>query len=172
MVSDSGGAPDELVRSKASASSALDAIVVSLLRRRPSPRTSVQKLGLLVKAIIDRQLPEEFVSYYYGGFSEEVTESLSGLVDEGFARRSSGGSYELTSAGGALARTLDGDQKLGHIASTSAELLEFVAGLDDGEVVSLLYGLFPELTTASRIRDDVEARPLPTRVKITKVILQ
>lgn len=168
----SGAAPDDPVRSKASASSSLDAIVVSLLRKRPSPRTSVQKLGLLVKAIIDRRLPDEFVSYYYGGFSEEVTESLSSLVDEGFARRSSGGSYELTPAGSTLARTLEADQKLGRVSSTSAELLDFVAGLDDGEVVSLLYGLFPELTTESRIRDDVEARPLPARVKITKVILQ
>lgn len=151
----------------------LDAIVVSILGKRPSPRTSVQKLGLLVKAIVDRRLPDEFVSYYYGGFSEEVTETLAGLVEEGFARRVPRGAFALTSDGDSLSKAIGTDRKLGGgIVAVSHEIIEFVASLDDGEVVSLMYGLFPELTTESRIKDDVEARPLPSRVKITKVNLR
>ena len=88
-----------LLEDKVQDASVSDRIVLAILSWRPSRATSVQKLGLLVRAAVEGRAPEGIGPHFSGGFDDDIAESLEGLNEEGYVFSNPDGTFALSMSG-------------------------------------------------------------------------
>ncbi len=152
---------------KARDASVSDKIVLAVLRRRPSRATSVQKLGLLVRAAVEGKVPAGFNPHFFGGFDDDIDNSLEELGEEGFVFESPDGAFTLSPAGQELISKYLTDPVSEKAKEASEKIVGRMIHLTDREILSIAYEMFPELTGSSLIREQVKQ---VKRVKNAEVV--
>lgn len=155
----------DLLQSRADDASQSDKLVLALLSERPSRSTAVQKIGLLLETVRSGKVPAGFSPYFFGGFDEDIDDSLGQLKTEGYVCENDG-VYTLTSTGKELLETYLKDEVTAQIKSLTAKIVPRLARLTDQEILAVMYELFPELTTNSLIKDRV---PKVRRIKNVEI---
>jgi hypothetical protein len=151
---------------KARSATLPERLVLSILRRRPTTATGLQKLGIAVGAVFEGRVPESFKAFHYGGFDDDVSEALESLHEEGYVQIAGGSTFTLSREGQELVdrHLTDGDAtRLKGIAETIAEAFE---GSSDDQVIAVVYDMFPELTAESRIKERVARTPRPKNIRV------
>ena len=130
-------------------------IVLSILRYRDSKVTSLQKLGLLIAAIFRGNVPEGFSAYYFGGFSDDIADSIEILEDEGYLKTAPDKHLKLTEDGVALVNDFMNDAESKRIIDISAHIAGGMQRLSENEILAIIYLMFPELTSKSLIKNRI-----------------
>lgn len=158
----------DLLKERAENSSSTDKLVLAILDNRPTGPTGMQKLGLTVKSIFESQAPSSYAAYHYGGFDDEVAESLTALRDEGFVEFVNGKVYRLTDSGRTLVEKYLVDPESQRFRTVAGDIIPKLRRLSDDEIVSVVYSLFPELADESMIKDRKDTNP--KRIKGVEVL--
>jgi hypothetical protein len=158
----------DVVRERAQNSSSVDKLVLTVLENRPVRATGLQKLGLTVLAVLEGRTPKAFVAHHFGGFDDDVTESVDALRSEGFVELVGGAVFRLTPAGRELVESHLKDEESNRLKEIAANLIPRMRQLTDDEVVSVVYSLFPELAENSLIRHRIDTGP--KRIKNVEVL--
>ncbi|AKG91893.1 hypothetical protein GAH_00772 [Geoglobus ahangari] len=122
-----------------------------------SRATRIQKLGLIINAIKEGKTPSSHGPYFYGGFSDDIEESLNYLLESGMIKIENG-EYALTEYGRKILEYLE--KKLDDDYKKLKEIVEDITPplkkLNDRDLVTLTYLLFPELAKNSLIKEEIE----------------
>jgi hypothetical protein len=116
--------------------------------------TRLQKLSLIVKALLDGKVPDTHGAYFFGGFSDDVDEGIESMRSEGYLLYDSGKGYRLTEDGKGLLAILT--IKEFRLDDTVKKVTSMFGNLTDKQVTALTYKLFPELTTNSVIKEEMK----------------
>lgn len=157
----------ESLEDKARDASVSDRIVLVVLRRRPSRSTSVQKLGLLVHAAVEGKVPAGFNPHFFGGFDDDIGNSLEELCEEGFVFENPDGAFALTPAGEDLITKYLTDPASEKVKEVGDKIVGRMVHLSDRNILAIAYEMFPELTGNSLIKNQVER---VKRVKNAEVV--
>jgi uncharacterized protein YwgA len=129
-------------------SSNCDSLVLAIIysRDRPISKARVQREALIYnQAYTSNQAHEP---YYYGGYSDDVSESYSILSDIGMVKAGSDGMV-LTGFGNALSQYMGSNEDY-MLGFQRVERMESsMGGLSDRELMAITYRLFPELARKS-----------------------
>lgn len=158
----------DLLRDRAASSSEYDKLVLSILKERPTGATGLQKLGLTVLAVLEGRRPASFHAHHFGGFDDDLAESLEGLRSEGYVQLVDGRTYQLTPSGSRLVTQYLSDEESRRLRTIAGDLVPRMRHLSDEEVVSVVYSLFPELAENSLIRHRIDTKP--KRIKNVEVL--
>jgi hypothetical protein len=158
----------DILRDRASGSSEYDKLVLSILEERPTGATSLQKIGLTVLSVLEGRVPTSFHAHHFGGFDDDLAESVDALRSEGYVELVNGKTYRLTPAGRRLVEEYLTDDESTRLKHISGDLLPRMRHLSDDEIVSVVYSLFPELAERSLIRNRIDTGP--KRVKNVEVL--
>lgn len=133
-----------------------DKLVLAILRFSSAKSTRIHKLGLIINAIIEGNVPESHGAYYYGGFSEDIDASLTQLMEDGLVMKTND-EFTLTTYGKKVLSLLEKreDREMEEIIEIASDVVESFSELDDRELLKLTYQLFPELTDKSLIKDKI-----------------
>jgi len=131
-----------------------------------SKATRIQKLGLIINAIKEGKTPSSHEPYFYGGFSDNIEESLSYLLDSGLIKKI-GTEYTITEYGKKVLKFLEtnNDEVYHTLKDIVDKIMPSFRRLKDDELVLLTYILFPELTEKSLIKEDMEKSPLKNKIE-------
>jgi uncharacterized protein YwgA len=145
-----------------------DKLVLWLLDEAHESRTTrIQKLGLIVNSLREGRAPSSHGPHFYGGFSDEIDESLIHLRENGLVKESGAETYSLSTYGkevvACLAKSMDPESKKIHEAS--GVITPALRGMSDRDVTALTYALFPELTTESVIKAQIQKRTDSGQIK-------
>jgi hypothetical protein len=157
----------DLLRDRAANSSEYDKLVLSILDKRPSGATSLQKLGLTVLSVLEGRTPVSFHAHHFGGFDDDLAESVDALRSEGYVELVNGKTFRLTPAGRRLTEEYLSDDESTRLRTIAGDLVPRMRHLSDEEIVSVVYSLFPELAENSLIRHRIDTKP--KRVKNIEV---
>jgi hypothetical protein len=152
---------------KASESTETDKLVLALLRRRPSKTTSVQKLGLIVHSVFTGKVPPGFAPHFFGGFNDDIDNSLDELLEEGYIWENDAGEYALTPAGKSLIDEYLVDPVSTKMKDISERIVGRMTHLSDRDILAVAYEMFPELTQNSLIKDKVAKTRRVKNVEMT-----
>jgi uncharacterized protein YwgA len=158
----------DVLRDRASSSSRWDKLVLAILDLRPTGATSLQKLGLTVLSVMEGKTPGSYHPHHFGGFDDDVSESVDSLRSEGYVELVGGKTYRLTPAGQQLVENYLSDEESSRLKTISSSVIPLMRRLSDDEVVSVVYSLFPELAERSLIKHRVDTGP--KRVKNVEVL--
>lgn len=147
---------DEILKGRAADASDSDRLVLSILHRRPSRATAIQKLGLLVDSVVRGKVPEGFAAHHFGGFNDDIDTSLTDLQEEGYVYEKDDGNFALTPAGETLLGKYLTDQKAGDVKKVADMIVPRMAHLSDREILAIAYEAFPALTEKSLIKASIE----------------
>jgi len=153
-------ADKELIKDEMENLSDADKLVLSVLFASNKVKaTRLQKVGLLVNAIVEGKVPSSHDAYFYGGFSEEIEDSVTKLSDNRLLNPTSEG-FVLTQYGKLIFNRMKAAKdKTGYERIEIAEaVIAALSRLKDSDVLDLTYYLFPELAANSLIRKEVEKR--------------
>jgi len=116
--------------------------------------TRLQKLSLIVKALIDGKIPRGYNAYLFGGYSDDIAESAENMRDEGFMKYESGIGYILSDDGKEIFKMISSeDKKMEDIVKKVSDMFN---GISDEKVTAITYKLFPDLTKKSIIKDKMD----------------
>jgi hypothetical protein len=160
---------ESVLADKATDSSETDKLVLALLRRRPSRTTAVQKLGLIVHTMFTGKVPPGFEPHFFGGFNDDIDNSLDELLEEGYIWENDDGEFALTPAGKSLIEGYLNDPASTKLKEVSDQIVGRMAHLSDRDILSVAYEMFPELTRNSLIKDKVVRTKRVKDVEITVV---
>ena len=146
----------ELLKGKATEATEYDKLVLALLRRRPSRTTAVQKVGLLVHAVYTGEVPKGFNPHFFGGFNDDIDQSLEELQEGGFVYAGPDDALALTPSGEELVSDYLTDPDSTKVKDVADRIVPRMARLTDSEILAVMYELFPELTTNSLIKNRVQ----------------
>ena len=158
----------DVLKARAENSSSTDKLVLAILDNRPTGATGMQKIGLTVKSILEGSAPSSYAAYHYGGFDDDVAESLDALRDEGFVELVNGKVYRLTPSGRELVEKYLGDGESQRLRAIAGDVVPKLRHLSDDEVVSVVYSLFPELAEVSVIKHRKDTSP--KRIRTVEVM--
>jgi hypothetical protein len=144
-------------------------LVLSILRRRPTTATGLQKIGIAVGAIFEGRVPESFKAFHYGGFDDDVAEALESLHEEGYVEGAEGSRFMLTREGRDLVDHYLSDPQAKRLVGIAETVTEAFEGSSDDQVIAVVYDMFPELTIESRIKQKVARTPRPKNIKVISV---
>ena len=113
--------------------------------------TRLQKLTLKIKAVYDGKI-NFYEPYLFGGFSDEVDESVNSLRSEGFLIYENG--FRVNEDGKKLYEALSSEET--ELDETAKNVIKMMEGLSDKQVTAITYKLFPTLTKNSIIKDEME----------------
>lgn len=154
---------------KASETSETDKLVLALIRQRPSRTTTVQKLGLIVHSVFKGAVPPGFEAHFFGGFNDDIDNSLDELLEEGYLWENDNGEYALTPAGKTLVDRFLTDPTATKLKDVSDRIVRRMARLSDREILAVAYEMFPDLTKNSLIRDRVARTKRVKNIEMTTV---
>lgn len=160
---------DRICDGRAEYTSIAEKVVLSILDLKPSTATAVQKLGLLIESVFHGRVPEEFSPMFFGGFDDDLQESLETLQEESYVRYTDNGNYQLTSSGEKFLDESLIDDQSSRIRSISSTIVGGLRKLTDDEIIAIVYQLFPELTNNSLIKDRVKRNSRIKNVEIVEV---
>ena len=158
---------EQTLEERARDASSSDKIVLAVLHQRPSRTTSIQKLGLLVRAAVEGRVPPGYNPHFFGGFDDDIDSSLEELREEGYIFEGADGTFALSPSGVELTSRYLSDATSQKIKETSEKIVGRMVHLSDRDILAIAYEMFPELTDRSLIRDRVH--PI-RRVKNAQVI--
>lgn len=131
-----------------------DKIVLSIIANSPNIKsTRLQKIALIVKAALDGKVESTHGAHLFGGFSDDIDESVNSLRSEGFLVYHNGNGFSINEDGKMLFQLLL--KKEGSLESKVKEVVDLVDSLSDKQVTALTYKLFPQLTGNSLIKDEM-----------------
>jgi len=126
-------------------------VLITIANSGKIKSTRLQKLTLIIKAVYDGKI-DLHKPYLFGGFSDEVDESVNSLRSEGFLIYENG--FRINEDGEKLYKALLSEKyELDQIAK---DVIKMMGGLSDNQVTSITYKLFPALTKNSIIKDEME----------------
>jgi uncharacterized protein YwgA len=126
-------------------------VLITIANSGKIKSTRLQKLTLIIKAVYDGKI-DLHKPYLFGGFSDEVDESVNSLRSEGFLIYENG--FRINEDGEKLYKALLSEEhELDQIAKYVIKMME---GLSDKQVTAITYKLFPALTKNSIIKDEME----------------
>lgn len=143
-------------------------VLLSILNYGPARVTRIHKMSLMINAVIEGSCakPDSHGAFHYGGFSEEVDSALTQFLEDGVATKVDG-EFRITEYGrqlvGVLKKELMDDFMLVS-EETSGPILENLNTLSDRQLLRLTYLLFPETTTRSVIKKQVDRDGRPIKV--------
>ena len=131
-----------------------DKIVLSIVANSPYIKsTRLQKIALITKAALDGKVELTHGAYLFGGFSDDIDESVNSLRSEGFLVYQNGNGFSVNEDGKKLFHLLSEEEK--RLESKVKEVIELVENLSDKQVTALTYKLFPQLTGNSIIKEEM-----------------
>jgi hypothetical protein len=131
-----------------------DKIVLSIVANSPYIKsTRLQKIALITKAALDGKVELTHGAYLFGGFSDDIDESVNSLRSEGFLVYQNGNGFSVNEDGKKLFQLLSAGE--GRLESKVKEVIELVENLSDKQVTALTYKLFPQLTGNSIIKEEM-----------------
>lgn len=132
-----------------------DMLVLSLISKKRLMRTRLQKTALLYCKIFDTKTVNH-VAYNFGGYSEDVDESLDTLIDLG-AIAEDKGYYSTTEYGKKLISYLEKtDGNYVNMDRDTEKVSKSLDEVSDRELIGLSYHYYPELAKESTIKESVE----------------
>lgn len=148
---------DEFISEEAEELSYYDKLNLVILKNESgkSRATRIQKLGLILNSIREGKTPSSHGPYFYGGFSDDIEESLINLLESGLIKKEHG-EYVLTSYGQKVIQYLEklNDHEFIELTKIARDIMPRLRELKDRELVILTYILFPELAKHSLIKDE------------------
>jgi uncharacterized protein YwgA len=130
----------------------LDLVLVLAIGSSPAPHLVVQKRAVLISKLLG--VDSEAEPYYYGPYSETITEKLQDARNATLFRRRGDGKYELTLMGVRAYELL-----MKRLAVEKGEdvprFIETLHRMSEGELLALTYHLFPESFEESKIKGKV-----------------
>ena len=131
-----------------------DKIVLLTIANSPNIKsTRLQKLALIIKAALDGKVESSHGAYLFGGFSDDIDESVNSLRSEGFLTYQNGNGFSVNEDGKKLFQLLSVEYN--KLESKVREVVEMVENLSDKQVTALTYKLFPQLTGNSIIKEEM-----------------
>ncbi len=115
--------------------------------------TRLQKLALIVHSLKKGKIEIEHGAYLFGGFSDDVEEGVESLRSEGYLEYKNNEGYSLTKDGKKIFEALE--KKDSEIYSITQQVVKMFNNLSDRQVTAITYKLFPELTTNSIIKEEM-----------------
>jgi len=126
-------------------------VLITIANSGKIKSTRLQKLTLIIKAVYDGKI-DLHKPYLFGGFSDDVDESVNSLRSEGFLIYENG--FKINEDGEKLYKALLSEKyELDQIAK---HVIKMTGGLSDNQVTSITYKLFPALTKNSIIKNEME----------------
>jgi len=151
---------EDLLRDDLRDMSPLAKIALVIINDKPGiNNTRLQKMAFLVDKIF--HCGGEAESYFFGAFSEDLSEEVGTMIDDGTIVLHRNG-YDLTNYGEELATM---------ISSQEEDEFNFIQALhdfSDNEVLFTMYSLFPEYTDKSKIKGRISQSPRISFTKISK----
>ena len=150
----------ELIKDEIENLSDADRLVLSILFTGNKAKvTRLQKIGLLVNAIMEGRVPSSHDSYFFGGFSEDIEDSITKLSDNSMLNPTTDG-FVLTPYGKLVFSQMKAmkDSAEDRRLDVVEEVVNALSRLSDKDVLDVTYYLFPELTENSLIKKQVERR--------------
>ena len=130
-----------------------DKLVLSIVgyRNRPILKTRIQKEALIFNQVYSSDKSHE--AYYFGGYSDDIDESYSSLVEIGLMKNVPSG-FVLTEFGGIILNNIEQDEDKGFIDKVR-NIEKSIQFIDDKALVAITYHLFPDLAKKSTIADSI-----------------
>ena len=129
-------------------------VLITIANSGKIKSTRLQKLTLIIKAVYDGKI-DLHKPYLFGGFSDEVDESVKSLRSEGFLIYENG--FRINEDGEELYKALLSEEhELDQIDRIAKYVIKIMEGLSDNQVTAITYKLFPALTKNSIIKDEME----------------
>jgi hypothetical protein len=131
-----------------------DKIVLLTIANSPNIKsTRLQKVALIIKAALDGKVESSHGAYLFGGFSDDIDESVNSLRSEGFLTYQNGIGFNVNEDGQKLFQSLSVEES--KLENKVKEVIKFVDNLSDKQVTALTYKLFPQLTGNSIIKEEM-----------------
>ena len=148
---------EEFLKEEAEELSYYDKLNLVILKNEggKSRATRIQKLGLILNAIREGKTPSSHGPYFYGGFSDDIEESLTNLLESGIIKKEHK-EYVLTNYGRKVMQYLEklNDHEFTELIKIAKDIMPAFRELNDRELVIITYILFPELAKLSLIKDE------------------
>lgn len=143
-------------------------VLLVILNFSPTKVTRIHKLSLFINSAIQDscEKPDSHGAYHFGGFSEEMDSALTQFLEDGVATKIDG-EFKITDYGKQLINILQKDLSdpfMLEVFNIGNPLLKSLMNLSDKQLLRLTYQLFPETTTHSVIKKEVERDNRPIRV--------
>jgi len=136
----------------------VDEMVLSFISRSSLKGTRLQKLSMLYSAITENETEVVHNAYYFGAYSDDVSESASKLIDYGMISKS-GGQYSITEYGNNIVSyLLNNNKKFATNYESIGNLVDMLGNINDKDLVCLTYAFYPDLAENSVIKSDIERR--------------
>ena len=139
-----------------------DLAVMFTIEDRPVLKTRLQKITLLFEEMYGILKPEAMHSaYFFGGYSDEIDESATGLTSAGIIDETSHG-YVLTDYGKKLKEYAercienDGDEAGMTIIQGIRNIVRSLKEIPDRNVVGLTYHYYKDTAVRSTIKESVD----------------
>lgn len=140
-----------------------DLIVLTLLRNKTVKVTRIQKLNLFIENILDTNKKNAHGAYHYGGFSDEIDESLSSMKGDGSVSVDSNQQYSLTNYGTLVLDEALKDPDVREKVEAINTISNFFEDVTDQQLLQLTYVLYPDTTEESLIKDKISKRTKKTK---------
>ncbi|MHB1708758.1 MAG: hypothetical protein ACYCT2_04700 [Thermoplasmataceae archaeon] len=129
-------------------------LVLSIVRHSGAIKaTRLQKISLIAKALIDGKVTDSHGAYFFGGYSDDIDEETENMRVEGYIGYVPGKGFVLTEDGKvAFLAISNRDRKIDEVVKTVTSALR---NLSDKEVTAVTYGMFPQLTGKSLIKEEI-----------------
>lgn len=150
----------EVIRTDIEYLSESDKIVLMILSFSDRARTTrLQKLSLLINALKEGTVPSSHDAYFFGGFSEDIEDSIAKLSEKSILNFSNAG-YFLSPYGKRIISEIKAtNTQMEKCTEEATEtIVSALSELSDSDVLDLTYYLFPELAKDSIIKSKVEKR--------------
>jgi Mn-dependent DtxR family transcriptional regulator len=115
--------------------------------------TRLQKIALMIKAVLDGKVESSHGAYLFDGFSDDIDESVNSLRSEGFLIYEHGTGYKVSNDGMKLSQTLS--SKENQLENKVNDVIKMLKDLSDKQVTALTYRLFPQMTENSIIKEEM-----------------
>lgn len=145
----------EVIEDEAEDLNKSDKLVLTVLSKKKMLRTRLQKTALMYCEVMKDNVVDH-IAYNFGGYSEDVDESLETLVDIGAVYEDRSG-YSVSDYGKRLLDYLlnrDDENKM--VDNNVDKIIQAVGGVSDRVIVGLTYHYYPTLSSKSTIKDSVE----------------
>ncbi|MDR1404382.1 MAG: hypothetical protein LBJ20_02280 [Candidatus Methanoplasma sp.] len=141
-----------------------DLLVLFISGNSPALRTRIQKISFLYDEIYNKERKEaDHHAYFFGGYSDDIEESMENLVDMGVLDEGRDG-YVLTEYGKALTESLMDQKDQREKKERIDRIKNALSNVADRRVVGLTYRFYEETASNSAIRSSVERMNLSSKI--------
>lgn len=126
-----------------------DKLVLSIVgcREKPMLKTRIQKEALIFNQVYSSG--KSHAAYYFGGYSDDIDESYSSLVEIGLMKNDSSG-FVLTEFGKVILRNIEQGEGKSFVDRVK-NIEGSIHSIDDKALVAITYQVFPDLAKKSTI---------------------